>query len=138
MLNFKLATVLTLDELRRLMTSVRMLVLVYSMESLLCLTIFKIIMLMIDNKMYCVRIVVFRCFIIFYVCVCYFTYCLLFLCCFVDILLKTNLDNYFFIYFREVCLDFTEWGPLTKHSLFIIPPNVSNNSARVKYWCFVH
>jgi len=63
MLTFKLATVFTLDQLRRLMTSVKMLV--YSMESLVCLMIFKVINLFIDNKMCCVRIVVFHCFIFF-------------------------------------------------------------------------
>jgi hypothetical protein len=85
MLTFKLAAVLTLDQLRRLMKSVRMLV--YSMESLLCLTIFKVINLITDNKTCCFRIVVFHCFIIFYICVCYFTYCLLCQRSFVNILL---------------------------------------------------
>lgn len=65
MLTLKLASVLTLDELRWLKTSVRKLL--YSTESLFRLTIFKVIKLIIDNEMCFVRIVVFHCFIIFLV-----------------------------------------------------------------------
>jgi hypothetical protein len=141
MLTFKLATVLTVDELRRLMTSVGMLV--YLMERLMCFTIFKVIMLIKDNRTCCVLTVDFLCFMIFYVC-CYLLYafCLLLLRSCVKILLKniwTIIIFMIFIFLFQSCFPgFCRVGFMDQALLIHTSPNVSNYTACVKNWCIVH
>jgi hypothetical protein len=136
---FKLANALALDDLWRLMTSVGMLV--YSIECLLCFTVFEIIMLIEHNKMRCVCIVYFLCFI--FLCLWLVTLRVLSSITvplyqhIIEKYLNSNYSDFHFFYFRAFYLDFTGWGSLTKHSLFIIPPNVSNYTSCVNNGCIV-
>ena len=132
-------TVLTVDELRRLMTSVMMLV--YSMESLLCLTIFKVIMLIIDNKMCCVRIAVLCCCIFFM-----FLFFTLSIVSSISVLFCQHIIkkylNFYYYYYYFISERFTwishsgDHWPSTPYSLFY--QAFLTYTACVKYWYCVH